>query len=103
MLQLKQQTQTTFVTADIKDAVKFITLMDKLVEVINHNRAVEKYRALPKDEKEKYKSLYDRCVDIYGIKLIEDLYNFLINCGLVSLNELKENGNELELIENKNE
>ena len=103
MLQLKQQTQTTFVTADIKDAVKFSSLMDNLVEVINHNRAVEKYMALPKDEKEKYKCIYDRCVDIYGIKLIEDLYNFLTACGLVHLNELKENGNELELIENKNE
>lgn len=103
MVQLKQQTQTTFVTADIKDAVKFSALMYNFVEVINHNRAVEKYRSLDKDERKKYKYLYDRCVDIHGTKLIEDLYNFLTACGLVSLNKLKENGNELELIENKNE
>ena len=99
MLQLKQQTQTTFITADIKDAVKFAPLMDNLVDTINHNRAVEKYKALPKEEQEKYRYIYDNSFDVYGTKLIEDLYNFLTACGLVSLNELKENGNELELKE----
>lgn len=103
MLQLKQQTQTTFITADIKDAVKFSAMMHNLVDVINHNRAVRKYKSLPKEEREKYKYIYDESFDVYGMELIEDLYEFLTACGLVSLNELKENGNELELINNKNE
>ena len=103
MVQLKQQTQTTFVTADIKDAVKFAPLMDNLVDTINHNRTAKKYQSLSKEEREKYKYVYETSLSIYGIELIEDLYNFLTSCGLVSLVELKENGNELELIENKNE
>lgn len=100
MLQVKQQTQTTFVTADIKDAVKFSGMMNNLVDVINHNRAVEKFRSLPKEEQDKYKYIYDDSFDVYGTELIEDLYNFLTACGLVHLNELKENGNELKLKEN---
>lgn len=102
MVQLKQQLSTTFVTADIKDAVKFAPLMDNLVDVINHNRAVKKFNSLPKEEQEKYKYMYDTSFYVYEIKLIEDLYNFLTACGLVSLNELKPNGDELKLIENTN-
>ena len=100
MLQLKQQTQTTFITADIKDAVKFSEMMDNLVDTINNNRAAKKYQSLSKEEQEKYKYEYETSFSVYETKLIEDLYNFLTACGLVSLNELKENGNELELKEN---
>ena len=95
MLQLKQQNQKTFITADIKDAVKFAPLMDELVATINHNRAVKKFKSLPKEEQEKYKYIYDDSFCVYMTELIEDLYNFLTACGLISLNELKENGNEL--------
>ena len=54
MRTINQTVEATFVAPTIQEVITIVPLMDGLIKVINMNRAYDKYKALSKEEQDKY-------------------------------------------------
>lgn len=73
-----QTVEVTFVAPTIQEVITMTPLMDGLIRVINMNRAYDKYKALSKEEQEKYNRVWPSSE--FDNKE-EAMYKILVQCG----------------------
>ena len=60
MKTIKQSQEVSFHAISFRDAIILLPIMDELVRLINHNRAVDLYQQLPQEEQGKYHRIYKK-------------------------------------------
>lgn len=86
----KQQEEVRFFSLNFKEAIVLLPLMDALTLATNHNRVAEFYNNLPKEEKNKYRRVWQRGnLDIQP-EAVEKILKVLTDLGFESQIDLKE-------------
>ena len=98
MKTINQTVEATFVAPTIQEVITMVPLMDKLITVININRAYNKYKALSKEEREKYNRVWGNSDFDYKE---EAIYKILSQCGFCGsgTEDLLPEGVPLRLVE----
>ena len=97
MRTINQTVDVTFVAPTIQEVITMVPLMDGLIKVINMNRAYDKYKALSKEEQDKYKRVWPSSDFDYKE---EAMYKVLVQCGFCGsgVEDLLPEGKPLEPI-----
>ena len=97
MKTINQTVEVAFVAPTIQEVITMVPLMDGLIKVINMNRAYDKYKALSKEEQDKYKRVWPSS-DFDNKE--EAMYKVLVQCGFCGsgVEDLLPEGNPLKPI-----
>lgn len=90
MKTIRKQEEIAFNALTFKDAVVLLPLMNALAELVNHNRLAKLRANLPQEEREKYRSVWERGDLHIPENIAENTYKLLSDLGFESQVELKE-------------
>lgn len=90
MKTIKKQEEISFNCIDFKDAVVVLPLMNELVKAINNLKLFKLYNSLPKEEREKYRSLWKNTDICLTDESVENIFTILTKLGFESQFDIKE-------------
>lgn len=90
MKTISKQEEIAFNALTFKDAVVLLPLMNALAELVNHNRLAKLRANLPQEEREKFRSVWERGELHIPENSVESIHKLLSDLGFEAQIELKE-------------